>query len=138
MKSNKDSGPGFATLVPKQKRILIIDDEEDVTLSLHVALEHKGFKVYSYTDPEFAYKNFRDDLYDLVLLDIMMPVVDGFHLFRKIRKRDRRVKICFLSASEYVHERFRKENGLDGFTQESFFKKPIEIDDLVLAIDKLL
>lgn len=138
MKSKKDSGPGFPTLVPKQKRILIIDDEEDVTLSLHVALEHKGFKVYSYTDPELAYKNFRDDLYDLVLLDIRMPIVDGFHLYQKIRKRDRKVKICFLTASEYVHEQFRKENGLDGFTQESFLKKPIEIDDLVLAINKLL
>lgn len=138
MNSDKDSGPGFTTLVPNQKRILIIDDEEDVTLSLRVALEHNGFKTDSYTDAELAYKNFRDGLYDLVLLDIRMPVVDGFHLYQKIRKTDSRVKICFLTASEYIHEEIRKKYGLDGFKQQSFLKKPIEIEVLIQAINKLL
>jgi DNA-binding response OmpR family regulator len=122
MKSNKDSGPGFATLVPKQKRILLIDDEEDITLSLHLVLEHNGFKTVS-SDPLVAYKNFRNGLYDLAILDIKMPEISGFLLYQKIRKKDSRVKICFLTASEYIHEEIRKKYGLDGFKQQSFLKK---------------
>ena len=60
-------------------------------------------------DPALAYKNFRKGLYDLVLLDIKMPEVDGFQLYQKVRKTDRRVKIIFLTASEYYYEQFRKE-----------------------------
>ncbi len=82
--------------ITQQKRILIIDDELDVTITLRVVLEHYGFMTDSYNDPVLAYKNFRDGLYDLVLLDIKMPVVDGFLLYHKIRRTDSSVKICFL------------------------------------------
>jgi len=135
---DKDSGSGFATPIRTQKRILIIDDEEDVTISLSKALEQNGFKTDPYTDPVLAYKNFREGLYDLVLLDIKMPVIDGFLLYQKIRKTDSRIKICFLTATEFFHEQIRQEHGLGGFNQESFLRKPIEIEDLVHAIRKLL
>ena len=122
----------------QQKRILIIDDEMDVTITLRLVLEHYGFMTYSYNDPVLAYKNFRDGLYDLVLLDIKMPIVDGFLLYQKIRRTDSSVKICFLTASEYYHEQVRKEEGFDGFNQESFLSKPIDINDLIHATNKLL
>jgi DNA-binding response OmpR family regulator len=109
-------------LVQQQRRILIIDDNPDVTLSLRVALEQNGFKTDSYTNPALAYENFRDGQYDLVLLDIKMPEVDGFQLYQKIRKNDSRIKICFLTASEFYYERFRKERGFGEFKQESFLK----------------
>jgi CheY-like chemotaxis protein len=67
-----------------------------------------------------------------------MPEIDGFLLYQKIRKKDSRIKICFLTTSEYVHEETRKEYGLDGFKQQSFLKKPIEIEALIQAINKLL
>lgn len=73
-------------MVQQQKRILIIDDNPDVTLSLRVALEQNGFKTDSYTNPALAYENFRDGQYDLVLLDIKMPEVDGFQLYQKNKK----------------------------------------------------
>ena len=125
-------------MVQQQKRILIIDDNPDVTLSLRVALEQNGFKTDSYTNPALAYENFRDGQYDLVLLDIKMPEVDGFQLYQKIRKNDSRIKICFLTASEFYYEQFRKEQGFDNFKQEIFLRKPIETEDLVQAINKLL
>lgn len=125
-------------MVQQQKRILIIDDNPDVTLSLRFALEQNGFKTDSYTNPALAYENFRDGQYDLVLLDIKMPEVDGFQLYQKIRKNDSRIKICFLTASEFYYERFRKERGFGEFKQESFLKKPIQIDDLIHAINKLM
>ena len=125
-------------MVQQQKRILIIDDNPDVTLSLRAVLEQTGFKTDSYTDPILASENFRDGLYDLVILDIKMPEVDGFYLYQKLRKTDSRVKIIFLTASEYYHERFRKEHGFNDFKQKSFLKKPIDTENLVQAINKLL
>src|SRR5438034_11139753 len=105
---------------------------------LQAALEQHGYRTDCYTDPVEAYNNFRDGVYDLVLLDIKMPELDGFLLYRKIRKTDNRVKICFLTASEFYYEQFRKEKGFGDFNQESFLAKPIEIKDLVHAIRKLL
>ncbi len=119
-------------------RILIIDDEPDVILTLRTALEQNGFRTDSCNDSTLAYKNFRDGKYDLVLLDIKMPNVDGFQLYQKIKRTDRRVKICFLTASEFYHEEIRKEEGFDGFNKELFLRKPIEIASLVDAIKTLL
>jgi DNA-binding response OmpR family regulator len=133
MNSHGNSGSG-----QQQKRILIIDDEEDIAITLSVVLQQKGFKTDYYTDPVFAYKDFREDLYDLVLLDIKMPVVDGFTLYQKIKRTDCRIKICFLTASELFYEEFRKEHGFSEFEQELFLRKPIEIEDLVHEIKKLL
>jgi DNA-binding response OmpR family regulator len=122
----------------QQKRILITDDEEDIADILRMTLEYNGFNTDTYTDPVLAYRNFRDGQYDLVILDVKMPDVDGFKLYQKIRRTDGKVKIIFLTASEYYYEQFRKESGFDDFNQELFLRKPIETEDLVQAIKKLL
>ena len=85
-----------------------------------------------------AYKNFRAGVYDLVLLDIKMPNVDGFQLYQKIKRTDSRVKICFLTASEFYDEEIRKEQGFDGFNEELFLRKTIEIACLIDRIRPLL
>jgi DNA-binding response OmpR family regulator len=121
----------------EKKRILIIDDDPDITITLRMSLEDNGFKADSYTDPVLAIENFRGGFYDLVLLDIKMQG-DGFHLYRKIKKADSRIKICFLTATEFFHEGIRKEQGFDEFNQELFLRKPIEIKDLVHKIKRLL
>ena len=122
----------------QQKRILIIDDEEDITISLRTVLEEYGFKTDSYTDPVLALKNFKSGQYDLVILDIKMPVSNGFLLYQKIINVDSNVKICFLTATEYFREEIRKEHGFDEFDQELFLRKPIEIQELVYQINKVL
>ena len=122
----------------EQKRILIIDDDPDITITLRLSLEGNGFSADSYTDPVLAFENFKDGQYDLVILDIKMPEVDGFHLYQKIRKIDSNVKVCFLTATEYFHEEIRKEHGLDELNKELFLRKPIAIEDLVGEIKKLL
>lgn len=122
----------------EQKRILIIDDDLDITIALRISLEDNGFSADSYTDPVLAFENFRDGQYDLVLLDIKMPEVDGFHLYQKIRKIDSNVKICFLTTTEFFHEEIRKEHGFDEFNQETFLRKPIDTKDLVREIKRLL
>jgi DNA-binding response OmpR family regulator len=82
---------------------------------LRTVMEENGFKTDSYTDPVLAYKNFRAGLYDLVVSDIKMPVVDRFLMYHKIRKMDSRVKICLLTASKFFHEQTRKEHGFHDF-----------------------
>jgi DNA-binding response OmpR family regulator len=120
------------------KRVLIIDDEPDIILTLRMALEQNGYRTDSYSDSILAYKNFRAGLYDLVLLDIKMPNVDGFQLYQKIKRTDSRVKICFLTASEFYDEEIRKEQGFDGFNEELFLRKPVEIACLIDTIRPLM
>ena len=91
------------------KKILIIDDEPDVILTLRMALEQNGFRTDSCSDPTLAYEKFRDGVYDLVLLDIKMPIVDGFHLYQKIKRTDTGVKICFLTASDFITKKLGKK-----------------------------
>ncbi len=125
-------------MIQRQKRILIINDDQDKADIFRISLKDHGFKAVTYTDPVLAYQNFLHGQYDLVILDIKMPEVDGFNLYQKIKRTDSKVKIISLTASEYYHEQFRKEKGFNNFKQEIFLRKPIQIKDLVRKIEKLL
>ena len=69
-----------------QKRILAVDDEPDITRLCSLALEYYGFKVDTFNDSEEALSNFKPDHYDLVILDIKMPKMDGFELYDELKK----------------------------------------------------
>ena len=76
-----------------------MDDEPDITDSFSLALEDTGlFEVETYNDPVEALSNFKSNSYDLALLDIRMPNMDGFEFYDKIKKIDSNVKVCFMSA----------------------------------------
>src|SRR5919205_322453 len=90
-------------------RILLVDDEPDIALVFRTVLKDEGFKVDSFTDPQLALYNFKPNLYDLVILDIKMPNISGFRLYREIKKIDPKVKVCFLTASELYYENYRKK-----------------------------
>jgi DNA-binding response OmpR family regulator len=87
----------------KRKKILIVDDEPDVNLALKMALEGNSFEVDAFDNALSALENFRKGLYDLLILDIKMPNMNGFQLYREIKKIDDKVKICFLTAGEMYH-----------------------------------
>jgi DNA-binding response OmpR family regulator len=91
-----------------QKKILAVDDEADLTMLCSLALEYHGFKVDTFNDPQEALSNYKPDYYDLVILDIKMPKMDGFQLYDEIKKKDHKAKVCFLTASELYYEEFRK------------------------------
>ena len=118
-------------------RILVVDDEPDLTKVSTLALEYHGFKVDSFNDPQEALSKFKPGSYDLIILDIKMPKMDGFELYYEIKKKDNNAKVCFLTASELYYEEFRKEEycALD---RNLFIQKPIDNEDLVKEINKML
>jgi DNA-binding response OmpR family regulator len=91
----------------KKKRILIVDDEPDVDTVLKEVFKQNGFNANTYDDPILALENFKAGSYDLVLLDIKMPVMNGFHLYQEMKKIDNKIKIRFLTASELYREHFQ-------------------------------
>ena len=93
----------------KQMKILAVDDEPDLTKLCSLALEYHGFKVDTFNDPQEALSNYQPGYYDLVILDIKMPKMDGFELYDEIKKKDHKAKVCFLTASELYYEEFRKK-----------------------------
>jgi DNA-binding response OmpR family regulator len=76
----------------KVKKILLVDDEPDITFTIKSIMEDNGFKVDSFTDSISALDNYQINFYDLVILDIKMPKMDGFQLYTKIREKDPKVK----------------------------------------------
>jgi DNA-binding response OmpR family regulator len=122
----------------KKKRVLIVDDEPDVTLVLKQVLDENGFEADSYDEPRLALNNFKANMYDLLLLDIKMPDINGLDLYQEMRKIDDKVKVCFLTASEMFYEKFRKEEPYSKFDKELFIAKPIENEELLHHINKII
>jgi DNA-binding response OmpR family regulator len=118
-------------------RILVVDDEPDLTQVSTLALEYHGFKVDSFNDPQEALSKYKPGLYDLVILDIKMPKMDGFELYQEIKKKDNNANVCFLTASEQYYEEFRNKDycALD---RNLFIRKPIENEELVKQIKKMI
>jgi DNA-binding NtrC family response regulator len=117
-------------------RIMVVDDEPDITLTLEAGLEIVGlFDVDTFNDPESALKSFKPDYYSLVLIDIMMPKMDGFQLYESLKKIDPDVKACFLTASEMYYGVHR---GVEhcALNKDVFLQKPISNDDLIKEVNK--
>jgi two-component system, OmpR family, response regulator ChvI len=113
--------------------ILVVDDEPDITTTLKIGLENKGFAaVDTFNDPALALSNFKPDLYDIVMLDIKMPALNGFELCQEIRKKDKKVKICFITGFELYYDQLKKD--FPKLNVGCFIKKPMEIDNLVERI----
>jgi two-component system, OmpR family, response regulator ChvI len=122
-----------------KKRILIVDDDVDITLSFSLALEDSGlFQVDSYNDPIVALSNYRPNLYDLLLLDIKMPKMNGLELYCQINKLDNKVKVCFMSAYDVDYTALRDQYPsleLDCLVPKDIIRKPIEVSRLIERIE---
>ncbi|MGC2482880.1 MAG: response regulator [Nitrososphaeraceae archaeon] len=118
------------------KNILFIDDEQDVTFTIKIILEQTGlFFVDSINDPDLALKRFKPNFYALVLIDIMMPKMDGFELYEQLKKIDPDVKVCFLTAREMYHHGVMEVKHC-ALNEDLFLQKPISNENLVREIDK--
>ena len=114
------------------KVVLVVDDDPDMTSVFSLGLQDEGFEVYTYNDPLEVLSQFRPNFYDLLLIDINMPKMDGIELSRRILELDSNVKICFITAGEANIEVLRELYPTRGIG--CFIKKPITIDQLVRRI----
>jgi two-component system, OmpR family, response regulator ChvI len=126
----------YDTSITKGNRILLVDDEMDIISVYKEGLSRDGFRVEGYSDPEKALLDFKPGAYDLVILDIRMPKMNGFELCREIRKQDDKVKICFLTAFEIQKTEFEKV--LPSIKVNGFIAKPVHIGDLYSTVQEVL
>jgi DNA-binding response OmpR family regulator len=126
----------LASVQAKKYRVMIVDDEQDITTIFKIGLENNQFIVTTFNDPIEALSKFRPGLYDLMILDIRMPGMDGFQLYRKIRDLDDKVKVCFLTAFDESRKELRTSFP---FLDEvkCYLKKPITVRDLVKRLADL-
>jgi DNA-binding response OmpR family regulator len=113
-------------------RILLVDDEPDITASLKMGLERQGFQVDTFNDPKKALAEFKPNRYDMVFLDIRMPQMSGFELYRGLRASDQSVPIAFLTAFDVYQNEFQKM--FPDMKVDRLLRKPISITELVAYV----
>jgi DNA-binding response OmpR family regulator len=130
----KENGVGKRNNKGNRKgKILLVDDEPDVAFSLKMGLEQNGFRVDMFTDAELALSSFSAGVYDLALLDLKMPQINGFELYEKMKAVDSKVKVCFITAHNVYYESLKELfPGMDC----DCYVKPIRIDELVGHVRK--
>ena len=130
-----------------KKRILVVDDEKDNALVFNMALEDTGlFDVDTFTNPILALSRFKSNTYDLAIIDIKMPKINGFELYEKMKNIDDKIKVCFLTAfGEGYHEEFKRrfqgtqaEKSAAAAANVVFLRKPITIEQLVKEVNEII
>ena len=129
----------------QKKRILVVDDEVDITTIFKLALEKVNLHVDVYNDPLLALTDYKAGMYDLLLFDIRMPGMNGFELYRKIKdieEEEKKVKngkprVCFITAYEEFRSEF-KETFPTVEEVDCFLRKPIPMPDLVKKVKSQL
>ena len=141
------------------KRILIVDDEPDITFTLRIVLEENGFKeVDVFNEPLLALQNFKSRVYSLLITDVAMPRMDGFELYKHVKKIDDRINVIFVTASEINYEALKElsqvgqldisddedkaatlQDGRRGDEERiHFIRKPVEIKEFIQKVTKEL
>ena len=118
-----------------QKRILVIDNEAKTTEEIRVGLENSGYSADTSNDPETVLFNFKSGIYDVLILNVGLPHIDGFALYEKIRDLDSKVKVCFMADSTAHDEEFL--NLFPIWNIPDFFHKPLMIRDLIEYIKEI-
>ena len=127
----------------KSYRILIVDDDPDILESFREGLldsniinsvfgQETSLKIDTYASPKSALSDFKAGIYDLLLLDIKMPEINGFELYEELKKVDSKPKVCFITAFETYYEELKKD--FPKLDVGCFIKKPIPISDLAKRI----
>jgi two-component system alkaline phosphatase synthesis response regulator PhoP len=118
----------------KSSRILLVEDEQDIADMLKLNLEMEEYKVVSVRDGNLAVQRFKEENFDLVILDVMLPGMDGLAVCESIRLTNQQVPILFLSA------RGSSEDRINGLKKggDDYLSKPFNLEELMLRVRKLL
>jgi DNA-binding response OmpR family regulator len=114
--------------------LLIAEDDVNLGKLLNTFLNAKGFNTTLCENGEIAFNTFRKGSYDFLILDVMMPIKDGFTVAKEIREFDKKIPILFLTAKSM------KEDKLTGFEMgaDDYLTKPFEMDELLARINAIL
>ncbi|MGA8082315.1 MAG: response regulator, partial [Candidatus Nitrosopolaris sp.] len=107
--------------------ILVVDDEPDVCFVLEKVLGENGFVVNSYENPLLALEGFMARTYNLVILDVKMSEINGFDLYREIKRLDKKANVCFLTAREKCNGAY--SDIFSSLPANCFIRKPIENEE---------
>jgi two-component system, OmpR family, response regulator ChvI len=121
----------------RPRKILLVDDEADIVSTFKMILEMNNFEVDAYTNPLSALSSFKPNEFGLLILDIRMPVMSGFELFKKMKNIDSEVQACFITAFEDYREEFRESFPMLDEAKH-FIRKPKAIEDLVNHVATIL
>jgi DNA-binding response OmpR family regulator len=119
-----------------KKKILIVDDEEDITFIFKIILEDSNYEVEIFNDPIEALSYYKKNYYDLILLDLKLPSISGTELYSRIKDIDSNAKICFLTSSEQISLFNNSKMVLP--KSITIIQKPIENSVFVQKINDLL
>ena len=114
-----------------KKRVLLVDDEPDVCMVYQIVLQMAGYDCVYYTDSVKALNEFAPSYYDLILLDVKMPILDGFELHKKIRDLDKNIQIIFTTAGGEYHDQIIKQSSTEENHRFTYIQKPIGNDELI-------
>lgn len=115
-------------------KILLAEDDENLGALLREYLVAKGFKTSLFVNGELALEGFKKDKYDICILDVMMPKMDGFTLAREIKKINSTIPFIFLTAKSL------KDDIIEGFTlgADDYMTKPFSMEELIFRIKAIL
>jgi CheY-like chemotaxis protein len=134
----------------QRRRILIVDDELDITFTFKMILEENGFnkQVDTYNEPLLALQNFKPGVYGLLIIDIAMPVMDGFRLYQLIKQMDNKPKVLFATVYYLNYDVLRgyfpikdENNEIDEILGDSggrFIRKPVDSNEFVQRVKSRL
>jgi DNA-binding response OmpR family regulator len=140
-KKEENELKGLYQLIYPKNNVMIVDDEPDVALTLEAVLDYNGFEAYSFNDPFVALQTFKANLYNLVVLDVMMPKMDGLKLYQEIKKIDNSVKVLFLTALNdlAIYGEYKSEKTiLPNLDEICFVAKPINNSDLIKRVNAVI
>ena len=119
--------------------IFMVDNEPDVNITIKTALEENGdFQVDTFNDPGSALLAFKPGHYDLAILDVKMPYMNGFQLCKKLREIDKMLKICFLTAAELTYLHDVDSDIINDLETDCFVTKPVNTSDLIAKLKVIL
>lgn len=120
-------------------KILVVDDEQDVVFTLKTILTEAGFSVDAFTNPSVAFEMFTPEKYDLIILDIRMPGLNGFELYTKLFEQDKSIKVLFLTAVNEFSMYAKFKSSVSPMSGKRYYlQKPVDLTKLLQRVDDML
>ena len=134
-----DIGNVGVTKSSHSQRILVVDDEQDIVFTLKTILTEAGFTVDAFTNPSVAFEMFRPEKYELIILDIRMPGLNGFELYMKLLEQDNSIKVLFLTAVNEFSMYAKFKNSVSPMSGKRYYlQKPVDLTKLLQRVDDML